>query len=376
MKKTPILLLFLFVWLCSNCSTNQKEKGTEETEIKNLVIPVTDTYLQTYIAPFLYPVIYNEGGKDYMVAYNEKIHTIDLFNLTDKKTERQIQLSNDGPNRIGTPFGLGYYKGLIVIKDQGHYSLLDTTGIIQKKCKYDELDTKAAGFQSFKPHQRLWFMYNFMPLDINNGMTGFSYYPPEINDSPVTHPLLIGILSLETGQTETIEIPHPTYFKQQNKWGALNDLNFCLNGDLVVYNFAGSSWIYAYNRKTQETAEYEIKSMHIDNLQFPEKDADENEVAIQAGYYFPLQYDPYRNVYWRLSIGPTRRRADYSNRIFTLTRISADFKEFKEIQLPDTKHFFTNLLIGKNGLWLNYIEGMAENDLWLFEIPLNKFDKP
>ncbi len=61
---------------------------------------------------------------------------------------------------------------------------------------------------------------------------------------------------------------------------------------------------------------------------------DKSRASMFLGYYYPLYYDVYRDVYWRLNVGEINERGKYLNRSYALSRISGDFLDYKEIELP------------------------------------------
>lgn len=313
MQKIYFLLVFAgwVILLSGGCrNSNTSSSGKEEVAVKNLVIPLNENYLQSYFGSYNIPVHFEKDGKEFMAAFNEKLNSCDVFNLTDKKIAYQIVLEKEGPDRVGVPKGMQYYKGNFLFEAPDSYRLVDSLGHLLLSRPKEPLNNLCQGYFSFKPHQILFMMYKFFAFDRESGTIAVTYYPPEINATPLTHPILIGLLELETGKVEKIEIPYPDIFSKQDKWGIMNDLNVCFNKDKLILNFAGSSNVYVYDRATEKLDTHSIPSDYVDNLIVPKPTelGDANDASINAGYYFPLQYDSYRDVYWRLQSGPVRER--------------------------------------------------------------------
>lgn len=345
----------------------------KDKSVNNLVIPLNENYLQSYSGTSSQPVSFAKDGKEFMAGFNSQLNTCDVLNLTDKRIAYQIPLRKEGPDRVGIPAGIQYYKGNFVFEASDSYRLVDSLGHVIAFCPKAPLSDFCPGYRSFKPNQEVLFMrYKFFAFDRESGTVAVTFYPPEINAEPVTHPLIIGLMKIESGEMEKIEIPYPDCFSKRDRWGIMNDMNVCFHQGSLILNFGGSSDIYVYQRSTKNLNRYTIPSGYVDNLIVPKstKTENENKTSINAGYYFPLQYDPYRDVFWRLQEGPLREEGGDYKRLYSLTCISTDFKEYKEILLPDGLNLYPQLLIGKEKLWLPYGEGMAEDDLWLFEIDM------
>ena len=372
-----IVLGVSILFLATSGCTGGKGKKTEATgpEFDTLTVPVGDSYyLQAYVAPFCYSTTAEIDGKDYLIGYNEKIHAVDFIDLTDKKPARRVQLQKDGPEGVQALWGLDYYRGDVFIETMTGYFLVDSAGQIKKKISKSEITDGFPDYRIWKPNMILWMMYKFVFFDRENGIFAVPLYPADLNAQIPSSPLLIVRVSLADGKViDRIEAPYPEALKKRAKWGALNDLNICMHGNELLFNYAASSDVYRCDLSSGEITRMEMPSQYTDNVFMPQEEAslDVNQASVNAGYYFPLQYDPYRNVYWRLHLGNTARRAAYMDRPYVVTEISSDLKKIREIEIPASGlNLYTNLLISRNGVLLPYYYGLDENSLNLFRIPV------
>lgn len=378
MKKNVFFIILgitAFLAGCACSGNKDKKKETGRSQFDTLAIPVGDSYyLQAYVAPFCYSVTAEIDGKNYLIGYNEKIHAVDFIDLTGKKPARRVQLQKDGPDGVQALWGLDYYRGDLFLETMSGYFLADSTGRIKKKLYKSEITDRYPGYSLWKPNMVLWMMYKFLFFDRENGVFAVPLYPEELNAVVPSSPLAIVRVSVDRAEViDRIEVPYPEELKKQAKWGVLNDLNICLHGNELLFNYAALSDVYRCDLSSGEIARVEIPSRFTDNLFVPheEKSLDLNQASVNAGYFFPLQYDPYRKVYWRLHVGKTARRADYLNRPYLITKISSDLKKIDEVEIPaQGLDLYTNLLITRNGLLLPYYYGLDEKNLNLFSIPV------
>jgi len=378
MKK--IILLFCTNFFFLQVQAEPYLDKEKEFPVKNTIIPLLDTdiYLQTYAAVAMtIPVMYRENDTDFLAAFNPQIYSLDILNITDKIVYKQIRLQKEGPNGILNPTGLGYYKGKFVISTSKGYHLVDKEGhITSTRVNPSVEDLYKKGYGNMKEPNILFNIFNSFPFDPETGSIALIFYPEETNHATVKQDFLIRIFSLETEDTEDIRIPYPAEFTGKVKWGIMNDLKVSFNKDKLIYNFAGSFKIYTFDRKTKAIEEYKVPSQYIDNLLIPKimpgdgAEPSENFGSLTAGYYYSVQYDPFRNVYWRIQMGPSSNVFSI-NRVMSISKISPDFKTSKEIPLPKEQDIYVNLFIGKDGVWLDYQKGKMEEELWLLDVPVN-----
>ncbi|MDH6313442.1 hypothetical protein M2137_002232 [Parabacteroides sp. PFB2-10] len=323
------------------------------------------------------PFLFHENKKDYMLVYNHKIHALDLFNITDKKVE-QITLEREGPNGITSPRSIAYFKGRFLVGTMSDkYYLVNRKGEVMSTHTLPSFSSiYAKEYNRMKSPGIIMNLFTFHAFNPESGEVAIVFYPTEMNESPVKRPYIIVVYSLETEKIEEIEIPYSKEFSSKTKWGILNDLNICFHQDLLILNNPASSNIYTYNRKTKEYMEHSVPSSYVDNkITLTERPSEEENAFPNKGFYYPVQYDSFRNIYWRVQAGPAERPTSF-DRIFSISQISTDFNTHKEVKLPDEREeTHSILLIGKDNLYLNYAFEMADEELWLFEIPLKSFDR-
>lgn len=129
------LMLILGLIACGEKKTQVK---TELQRIEAFAFDVNDDYLQSYAGTFCYSTSARIDGKECLIVYNGKLHSIDILNLADRRPLKQIALAKDGPDQILAPKGIGYYKdSFIILNTGGLYRVGQDGKVVSKKLLND-----------------------------------------------------------------------------------------------------------------------------------------------------------------------------------------------------------------------------------------------
>ena len=98
MKKLESFIIIICSLLLLNlCSCTQQKTVFKETfGYDTLVIPIDFPYLSFYHNAALY----EDGNSLYWGGYNHLMHSVDIFNLTERRVVESIELAPEGPNAI------------------------------------------------------------------------------------------------------------------------------------------------------------------------------------------------------------------------------------------------------------------------------------
>lgn len=92
------------------CGEKKTQVKTELQRIEAFAFDVNDDYLQSYAGTFCYSTSARIDGKECLIVYNGKLHSIDILNLADRRPLKQIALAKDGPIRYLLPKGSAIIK--------------------------------------------------------------------------------------------------------------------------------------------------------------------------------------------------------------------------------------------------------------------------
>ncbi|WP_296621685.1 DUF4221 family protein, partial [Marivirga sp.] len=117
------LLLIPVILISISCTNNKKEQNEKiKPKIESVIIN-TDT-----LGIPSYPVFshYLKYTDLHFIGYNDLLHSLDIYNLTEEKFIDRIILDSDGPKSVGPINGLYYHnKDSIFTFSRGKISLFD-----------------------------------------------------------------------------------------------------------------------------------------------------------------------------------------------------------------------------------------------------------
>lgn len=340
--RVEILIILLIFF--SNCNINDKDNKkllSLESNVYcidvNSLLDSNNMFLQAYSSGTCKSFSAEIEGENIFFGYNKKLHSIDMISLSKKRPLKQIKLSKDGPNSIGLlVVGIAYFEGSILVDDSSYYYKIDMDGnVLSKISKNELLGSLVKDYTFNKVMPIMWIGYRFLLIDPIKGEFAVTLYP--FNNSDNTLPLYVAVISIDSWKvTSLIKVPFPNFIKKEGDMYELNVLNAILVNNKMVYNYPASSKIFVYDRivKDLKVIDFETKLSKSFNKPIDKFGVDKSRASMFFGYYYPLYYDAYRDVFWRLNVGEINERGKYLNRSYTLSRITGNFLEYKEIELP------------------------------------------
>ena len=135
--------MILSAWICGSIlcacgggqkpNTAKKESNKDLERVENISVDVTDDCIQVYENSHCRTTTANIDGVDYMVAYSDPLHCIDLIALNGTPNFQQIKLEKQGPNGATGISGIFYYDNTFVLKMGFGFCRVDKEGIIISK---------------------------------------------------------------------------------------------------------------------------------------------------------------------------------------------------------------------------------------------------
>ncbi len=366
MKPIHLYVLLLCMLAGSGCVNQPRQQAGKHADLERVAqwgFPISEDYLQTYAGSFCYSTTYREQDTDYFLGYSRILHAIDILDLTNKKPYKQILLDREGSNGILELYGVGYYKGELIVEDEPAFYRVDMEGkVVSRKLKKD-IYAPFTGYGTMKPGLFIYMgMYNFFCLNAETGEIAITLYGNE----PASAPMRILLLSCDTWEiTDTFDIAYPDFIQKEGNMGVLNDAHAYPCADRILFNFAASSNVYSIDRKTKETTLHEMPSTLVDNFLKVMDDRDTGEdLSTISGYYFPLRYDANRKKFWRIQMGSKDPVSSmYVNRPYAISCITPDLKEHSEYAIPQDLGLYPNCLFFAEGVLFPYVQAPAEEEI-------------
>lgn len=246
-----------------------REKTQVKTELQRIeafAFDVNDDYLQSYAGTFCYSTSARIDGKECLIVYNGKLHSIDILNLADRRPLKQIALAKDGPDQILAPKGIGYYKdSFIILNTGGLYRVGQDGKVVSKKLLNDFPQIKEEGYGIAVPDLTVYFsVYSFFGFDAANGRVALPLCFYE-KDTTGEYPKKVLIVSCDDWNIrDEVEIHCPDVIRKEGDMQLLGCVNVLPYGDRLIYNFPASSKVYVYDLSAKKSKEYDFPSTFTD----------------------------------------------------------------------------------------------------------------
>lgn len=370
MIKTLILACISATVALTSCNQTQKLKDADLARLEALSLKVSDNNLQVY-ANSSYSTSALINDKQCMIAYNNKLHALDIFDLDNQAPERQITLQNEGPDQVMEPTGMGVYQNTFIMASNSVLCRVSMDGKVISKLNLEDLPLiKEQGYTTSTPELNIYFStYNFLGFDPETGRVALSLYKTEKEGKQ--YPKKIVVLSSEDWkQVGEIDIKDPDFISSE-PIAALGAVHGIPYKDKVIYNYPASCIVYVADLKTNVVQEYNIQSSVAKPL-YQLSDDPEGQ-GIITGYYFPLNYDPVREVFWRIQQQPVNGHG-IAGKNFSLTCIQTDFAKNIEYDIPADQYIYSNLIYARSSILLPYFHGdkIGEDNMCFYGLEWDK----
>ena len=256
MKKL-IWLSGILASLMMACSSGQEQKQTISAGVlkyDSLSIPIDYPYLGFY-----YRIsCYEEGGNLYCAGHNHLMHSIEVFDLTNRRAVQSYELEPEGPNAVlknqisdfvvnDSLFVFRGYRNDVKVLSRKDGTLRKTIMTLSPEDNYN-LNFRGARDASYGGAEMRWDEGRIVtPL--------FTKQKQTLEDK------LALSVDLTTEKVEILPLSYPEEMKEDlGQYGSFTFPNFAIAEDRWVYNFAYSSRVYIYRKETGEVQTLDMKS--------------------------------------------------------------------------------------------------------------------
>ena len=255
--KKHVWIVGILVSLLIACSPSQEQKQTISAgvlEYDSLSIPIDYPYLGFY-----YRIsCYEEGGNLYCAGHNHLMHSIEVFDLTNRRAVQSYELEPEGPNAVlknqisdfvvnDSLFVFRGYRNDVKVLSRKDGTLLKTIMTLSPEDNYN-LNFRGARDASYGGAEMRWDEGRIVtPL--------FTKQKQTLEDK------LALSVDLNTEKVEILPLSYPEEMKEDlGQYGSFTFPNFDIEEDRWVYNFAYSSRVYVYRKETGEVQMLDMKS--------------------------------------------------------------------------------------------------------------------
>lgn len=340
MNKVVVILICTILLGCSN----KKSDSFIDPYIEKIVIPIDENYLNYYQVWQNFEF----ENKQKLIAYNNKRHSLDFFDLSNKKVIGQVLLESDGPNAVGSINSLYYHnQDSVFIYERGKLHIINDLG--EKRHTFSLYDFFDAGVNG-EPICNYYFKLYY---EANTKSVPFYLLYHNIEQDEKSNKPLVGKLNIEDGSVKFLPIFHTKFFKRHsNQVGYITYLGF--NGNMkedFLYNFQYQSTIFLLEKNGELLLSDDSKT--ISPL------IDVNEIdshAILNTHYLTPIYDQWRELIYRFNWDSPKsndKSVEFIDKGISLDIYNNKLKKITHLNLPQYTYQINNWFVNSKGLYMN-----------------------
>lgn len=240
--------------------------------------------------------VWNCGNEEFLYGYNHTTHSVDIFDLNQRKISHRIFLESDGPDAIERVYQLKVIgKDSIAVMQGLKMGLINNGGKVLQSTSlvYNGSEDNSDGyFYNYNDATIVYqkssksFILHFMNEAVKAGI--FNQTDP---------PIIFGEVNL-AGNIEFIPILYPEIFFDRNGEVAEHMPNYSVYNGKLIYGFTFESNIYTFDLLSKERKVYGGKSTFSQNIQDFELIKNTN-YRLVGTWFNRMILNPENNLYYR-----------------------------------------------------------------------------
>jgi hypothetical protein len=379
-----IIFVFIVATLFEGCQSpeNQKQKDSisKEDLTKTLVpadtlrIPITfPSLVHTYDLRLL-----NLEGDSVLARRNNRTNSIEFFDLNKKKMIDNWQYNMDGPHGVDDLSGF-YILNRDTVFIVSHYRTWLKIGNAEGKI-YKTIDLqKDQNGNSISQYRVETRVGNRTPIIQHKDVLFIPVDEVDATDFEVDDTPFIYYSKYKIGKdyAEPIKFQYPKVYRGKTwvSWLFINSSIYNENTEKIVVSFALSHDLHTYDPEKDTMICHPNGYLDGEFEEYPYGTPDKIWRYMSGmGYYSQVLYDKFRDVYYRLYLGPIpeeeRHRKDLRVMHYsppTMYIYDNNFRIIGETRLPENSHFLYDYFVAEEGLYFNNYhpskEDVDENEI-------------
>ena len=254
-KNIGLLARYFILFSLISCKNAANENGL----IKRLTYSIDTVSIgvnEYQLVDYTYSSIFKTDSLDYFYGYNQPLHRIDIFCLSDKSFIKSIPLSIDGPNSLELPFDFFVHKPDSIFYYGANYSLdiitelgeLVAKNLLPSTRNVSGIGKQNVGYLSDPILFKLYF-------DSRSSSVFFHSYSMESIPNKEEYyqaPILVEI-NLETGEAKDYPFHFPDSYLMDGEYlGEYMNPNIVMEDSLIIFSFPNSPVINVYDRNSKQ----------------------------------------------------------------------------------------------------------------------------
>lgn len=351
------LIIFLVASFCfGSCNDSTKNDVTFKTSIRSKNIDTGNSLGQFYF--------FNQVRNDSLFLFNVFNHSLEVVDLQADSVIHSFKFEFNGLNAVNDISSFYFHNkdSIFLAEENSAIVLLNEKGEIKKRYK-DFESSFVAGERAKLYDNQPSFRYTSQ-LIFNPAQDELLLYYMSYDQSEKKR--ILASYSLESGESRSLPIYYPEIYQ-----GRKLDLSklFLTSATMdrkgFAYTFSGSPIVYRYsfgeNKVTSVEAIPPWKKTVADHIPLGEMSTEEKQAFMADNpFYYKIYFDPYRNLYYRLSSPPrpNSNEDDFHyvnyNKIL-VSVLDKDLRHISDFFLPKENLYNVGFsFITSEGLWISY----------------------
>jgi len=376
MKSTLQLFLWFF-WIFTSCNSPVPDNSD-----RNLSISIEPKFISTgnSLAQFY---LFNQVRNDSLFLYNSFNHSLDLVDLKSDSVVNRIKFELNGPNAVNDISSFYFHNRDSIFLSEENFSV----ALVNSK---GELKNRYTDFLSSFPTEEKEKLYSNSP---SLGFASQMLYDPSQKEillyfmpfNQAEQKRIFAAYSLESGKSKSLPIHLPDqYLDKKLDLSKLFLTSGTVDKSGFTYLFSGSPFVFRYDFHTKKVASFEAnppwEKVKADDIPFGSMSSEQKQDFMKENpFYYKIYFDPYRNLYYRLSSPPRPNATEpdfhYVNyNTICVTVLDKELQVLDHLFLPKENVYNVGFsFVTSEGLWISYNGGNQDDENWI-KGDLIKFD--
>jgi len=374
--KSKSVLLLIASFCFESCEDSAKKDVIFKTLIQPKNIETGNSLGQFYF--------FNQVRNDSLFLFNVFNHSLEVVDLRVDSVIHSFKFEFNGLNAVNDISSFYFHTKDSIFLAEENRAIVLVNGKGELKKRYTDFESsfetsERAKLYDNQPSFRYTSQLIFNPAQDDLLLYFMSFDQPDKRR-------ILASYSLESGESRSLPIYYPEIYQ-----GRKLDLSklFLTSATMdrkgFAYTFSGSPMVYRYsygeNKVTSVEANPPWKKTVADHIPFGEMSTEEKQAFMADNpFYYKIYFDPYRNLYYRLSSPPRPNSQEddfhYVNYNKILVSVfDEDFRHIFDFFLPKENMYNVGFsFVTSEGLWISY-NGANQDDENLIKGDLIKLDQ-
>lgn len=377
MMKSTLQLFLWFFWIFTSCNTRIPDNSA-----RKLSFSIEPKFISTgnSLAQFYF---FNQVRNDSLLLFNAFHHSVEVVDLGVDSLVGRLQLHSEGPNAVNDIRAFYFHNrdSIFLAEENFSVALVNSKG---------ELKNRYTDFLSSFPTEEKEKLYSNSP---SLGFASQMLYDPSQKEillyfmpfNQAEQKRIFAAYSLESGKSKSLPIHLPDqYLDKKLDLSKLFLTSGTVDKSGFTYLFSGSPFVFRYDFHTKKVASFEAnppwEKVKADDIPFGSMSSEQKQDFMKENpFYYKIYFDPYRNLYYRLSSPPRPNATEpdfhYVNyNTICVTVLDKELQVLDHLFLPKENVYNVGFsFVTSEGLWISYNGGNQDDENWI-KGDLIKFD--